>query len=187
MNNEQPPDEQIVKRVIQGNIKNFEHIVDRYQKHIFSIGMRFFKNEEDSYDFTQEVFIKAYQNLRSYKGWAPFRFWLIKIAYNHGINKINAIKDEFKLSEESIPAWVQSPENVHFNGEIKTILLNAIDHLPDRYKLCLDLYFFMNFSYREISDITRFPVNTIKSNVFRAKQLLRNKLKGTIAEDYDEV
>src|SRR4030067_3116765 len=89
-NNDLKPDEQIVKKVLLGGTESFKIIVERYQRKIFCIGMRFYNNEEDSYDFTQEVFIKAFENLRSYAGRAPFRFWLTKIAYNHAINKIAA-------------------------------------------------------------------------------------------------
>ena len=187
MNNEKIPDEQIIKQVIQGNIEKFIQIVNRYQTHIFNIGMRFLRNEDDSYDFTQDVFIKAYTNLSSYRGWAPFRFWLIKIAYNHGKSKINKIKEEMELIDESLSGEEKIPEKIHLDNEVKQILINAIEQLPERYRICLDFYFYTGLTYHEISNITGFPVNTIKSNVFRAKAILRDKLKGTIAENYDEM
>jgi len=180
-------DEQIISNVMSGDTNSFRIIVNKYQKNIFSIGMRFFKNEDDSYDFTQEVFIKVYSKLNTYKGWAPFKFWLTKIAYNHGINRIKTIKDETVINDQLLQSDCKTPDAIHEKNELKQVLLDAIDKLKGQYKVCLDLYFFMGLTYTQISDITQIPVNTIKSNVFRAKQTLRNSLRGTIAEDYNEM
>ena len=179
-------DEQIIKQVLLGSIESFRIIVERYQKKIFSIGMRFYKNEDDSYDFTQEVFIKAYESLKSYAERAPFRFWLTRIAYNHGINRLSSKKIEPDIPEQ-IPAGETTPEDTHLRGEIREVLREAIEQLPERYRICVDLYFFLELTYNEISEITGYPVNTIKSNVLRAKNILRDELKGTIAEDYHEL
>lgn len=185
-NNEFRTDEQIVKQVLLGRTDSLKIIIERYQKKIFCIGLRFYNNEEDSYDFTQEVFIKAFESLGSYAGRAPFRFWLTKIAYNHAINRINA-----KRIESEIPEQIQSrdttPEAEHMRGEICGILHNAVKQLPSQYRICVDLYFFLGLTYNEISEITGYPVNTIKSNVLRAKKMLRDELRGTIAEDYHEL
>ena len=186
MDNELKTDEQIVRQVLVGGIESFKTIVERYQKKIFGIGMRFFKNRDDSYDFVQEVFIRAYESLNSFAGKAPFRFWLTKIAYNHGINRVGAKRSEPEVPEE-IPAADTTPETGHLRGEIRELLMEAINQLPDRYRICVDLYFFMGLTYGEISEITGYPVNTIKSNVLRAKTMLRDELKGTIAEDYHEL
>jgi RNA polymerase sigma-70 factor (ECF subfamily) len=185
-NNEFRTDEQIVKQVLLGRTDSFKIIIERYQKKIFCIGIRFYNNEEDSYDFTQEVFIKAYESLGSYAGRAPFRFWLTKIAYNHAINRINV-----KRIEAEIPEQIQSkditPEAEHLRMEICGILHDAVKQLPSQYRICVDLYFFLGLTYNEISEITGYPVNTIKSNVLRAKKMLRDELRGTIAEDYHEL
>ncbi len=186
MNNENKTDEQIVKQVLLGGIESFKIIVERYQKKIYGIGMRFFKNMDDSHDFTQEVFIRAYENLKSYAGRAPFRFWLSKIAYNHGINRIGASRAESEVPEETAAEGL-TPEKGQMKKEVREVLLEAVSRLPERYRVCIDLYFFMGLTYGEISEITGYPVNTIKSNVLRAKIMLRDELKGTIAEEYHEL
>ncbi len=186
MSNERATDEHIIKRIINGDIDNYEYIVKRYQNLIFSIGMRFFRNEDDSNDFVQEVFMKAYRELNSYKGKAPFRYWLGKIAYNYGVNSIKSQKKDVTQFDDMC-SDEPTPEKTHIRDEIKQILLNAIDQLPEHYRMCLDFYFFHGLSYNEICEITGYPVNTIKSNVFRAKQTLRDVLRGSIAEDYHEM
>ena len=187
MKNDLVPDEEIVRRIINGDIDLFREVVKRYQNYIFSIGMRFFKNEDDSHDFLQEVFIKTYNNLKYYKGRAPFRFWLVKIAYNHGINKVSGRKVEGEYSDNLAVMDEKTPEKNHLKVEIKDLLLSSIEKLPFKYQVCLDLYFFLGLSYNQINLITGIPVNTIKSNVLRAKSILRDALKGTIAEEYHDL
>jgi RNA polymerase sigma-70 factor (ECF subfamily) len=190
-------DEQIIGRVLRGDTNAFKEIVVRYQQHIFGIGMRFLKNENDVYDLVQEVFIKAYSNLSSYLGNTPFRFWLVKIAYNHAINTAHArqtresyvrqaphsdiYQDQCSVSAEP------SPEKTAIKIEAREVLLAAISRLPEQYQMCLDFHFFLGLSYEEISSITGIPINTIKSNVSRAKMALRDTLRGTVAEDYHEM
>jgi len=179
-------DEEIVDSVLDGNAENFKDIVSRYQSYIFSIGMRMFRNEDDSLDFVQDVFIKVFNELKSYKKKAPFRSWIIRIAYNYGINLLKAKKADIELFEDSVSAE-PTPENRYARDETVGILRRAIDDLPDQYRICLDMYFFMGFKYIDIEKITGFPVNTIKSHVLRAKQILRDRLRGSIAEDYYEM
>ncbi len=180
------PDERIIRQVLNGDIEKFRIIVERYQSHLYGIGMRFFKNADDSDDFVQDVFIKVFNELRSFKGKAPFRSWLVRIAYNYGINKIKAAKADNVSFEESVSAE-PTPEQRHIKDEAIRLLRTAINSLAERYRICVDLYFFMGLKYGEIESITGYPVNTIKSNVLRAKQILRDRLRGSIAEDYHEM
>ena len=185
--NDKISDEIIIKKIIDGDIDYYRLLVNKYQKHVFSMGMRFFRNMDEANDFTQEVFLKSYQNIKSFRKKAPFRFWLMKIAYNHGISRIKSMKDEIDISGLSLNSVERSPHDIQHDKEIRRILLKAIDRLPDNYKICLDLYFFLGLSFSDIGSITGAPVNTIKSNVHRAKIILRDYLKGTIAEDYIEM
>lgn len=186
MTDEQKTDEHIIKRVINGDINIFEQIVRKYQRLIYNIGMRFLKNPDDSNDFVQDVFIKSYKNLISYKERSPFRFWLVKVAYNHAINSVKARKNDPEIND-GLQSGEMTPEESHIKNEVKAILLRAIEKLPEPYRICVDLYFFHGMSYNEINKITGFPVNTIKSNVYRAKQSLRDALRGSIAEEYYEM
>ena len=93
-------DEQIIKRVQKGKTEDFGEIVKRYSNKVFSIGMRFFYNTDDSADFSQEVFFKAFSNINSYREIAPFRFWLVKLAYNLALNIKKSKKEEFSSIEE---------------------------------------------------------------------------------------
>ncbi len=181
-------DEHIVRLVQKGDFELYSLIVERYQDKIFSIGMRFFYDRDDSADFAQEVFLKAFRKIESYREIALFKYWLVKLAYNHGINmKKKKHDDGIGFNSDEIKSNYELPENKHIYGEIKQILEDEINKLPERYRICIDFYFFVGLKYNEISEITGYPVNTIKSDVLRAKNILRQKLKGTIAEEYYEM
>ncbi|MBN1533632.1 MAG: sigma-70 family RNA polymerase sigma factor [Spirochaetes bacterium] len=165
----------------------FKELIIRYQNLLYSIGMRFFRNVHESEDFVQDVLIKAYENLKSYRGRGSFRAWLTRIAYNLGIDRTRARTVEDDISGREIPVPALTPEEGHIRSEVSDVLRGAINRLPEKYRICLDFFFFWGLSYNEISDITGFPVNTIKSHVLRAKQALRDCLRGTVAERYYEV
>jgi RNA polymerase sigma-70 factor (ECF subfamily) len=141
--------------------------------------MSFFRNIEDAADFTQEVFLKAYRNLSCFEGRSRFSTWLYKIAYNTAVNNVTRKKEFQSLAEEDQVIDGDTPERSLLRAAAREAVLGAVKELPDRYQICVDLFFFYDRSYQEIEMITGFPVNTIKSHVFRAKKLLRDKL-----EDY---
>jgi RNA polymerase sigma-70 factor (ECF subfamily) len=180
-------DEYIIKKVQQGNVGLFEEVVKKYQRRIFGMGMMFFRNPDDASDYVQEVFIKTFNNIQTYRGQSKFYYWLIRVAYNHGINMVKGMKRAESLVDTLVVDWDLSPEESQMKKDIYSALQRAVDDLPEKYRICIDLYFFYGCPYHEITAMTGFPVNTVKSHVFRAKQLLRDALKGSVAEEYHEM
>lgn len=180
-------DEKAINTVLKGETEEFSVIVEKYKDRIFSIGYRFLKNRDEAEDFTQEIFLKVFKNLSSFNLKSSFKTWLLKIAYNHGINQVKAYKITSEFNEDYHLEEMHTPEKDHINGEIIAQINNAVESLPEKYKVSVDLFFFWGMKYSEISDVTGIPINTVKSNVFRAKKMLYGSLKGTIAEDYYEM
>ena len=171
-------DRLIVSQIASGQKDLFRLLVRRHQKAVYGMGMSFFRNREDASDFTQEVFLKAYRSLSRFEGRSRFSTWLYKIAYNTAINEVNRRKEYYSLAEEDA-ALVddgQTPERIAIRNAAKEAVSAAIKELPERFRVCVDLFFFYDRSYQEIEAITGIPVNTIKSHVFRAKIQLREKL-----------
>jgi RNA polymerase sigma-70 factor (ECF subfamily) len=173
-------DEMIVARVVAGQQDRFRYLVKRHERAVYGMGMSFLRNVEDAADFAQEVFLKAYRNLSYFEGRSRFSTWLYKIAYNTAVNNVTRKKEFQSLAEEDQVIDGDTPERGLLRGVAKEAVLDAVKELPNRYRICVDLFFFYDRSYQEIETITGFPVNTIKSHVFRAKKLLRDKL-----EDYE--
>jgi len=172
-------DRLIVAQIISGQKELFRLLIKRYERPVYGMGMSFLRNAEDASDFTQEVFLKVFRNLSRFEGRSRFSTWLYKIAYNTGMNSIRRNKDYHSLAEDEIESGVDTPEGNLLRGLARGAVLEAVTELPERFRVCVDLYFFYDRSYNEIETITGYPLNTIKSHVFRAKKILREKL-----EDY---
>jgi len=154
--------------------------VRRHERAVYGMGLSFFRNREDASDFCQDVFFKAYRNLSSFEGRSRFSTWLYKIAYNTALNEVNRRKEYLSLADENADKLINSgdtPDKIALRNAAKEAVKAAIKELPERFGVCIDLFFFYDRSYQEIEAITGIPVNTIKSHVFRAKILLREKLE----------
>lgn len=171
----------LIKAAAAGDSKAFARLLSLYERRVRGLGKRFFKNESDCDDFVQDVFIKVYNGLSSFRGEAQFSTWLMRIAYNTAINAVNRKKESVPLPEDyEILDPGEGPEEQHLRAITAQVIRDAIKELPERFGTCLDLYFFCDMSYNEISKITELPVNTIKSHVFRAKKLLKERLESEI-------
>lgn len=174
-------DKYLVKESIAGNSSAFSTLMFLYKKRVEVIAKRFFSNQSDIDDFVQEVFIKVYNNLHTYKGESKFSTWLTRIAFNTGINFATRSKTADSLLNENTEA-VYSPYETPEEHEIKEItraaIKDAIAELPEKYSRCVEMHFFLDMTYEDISETTGIPVNTIKTHIFNAKKILYEKLKG---------
>jgi RNA polymerase sigma-70 factor (ECF subfamily) len=167
---------ELIRQIVEGQKDLYRLLISRYQRTVHSMGLSFFKNAEDAADFTQDVFFKAYQNLSSFRGKSRFSTWLYRVAYNTAVNGITRRKEYRSLAEEDLRAE-ETPEQLALKSAAKEAVLKAVGELPEKYRVCVDLFFFYGRSIKEIEVITGFPENTIKSHVFRAKKLLRERLE----------
>jgi RNA polymerase sigma-70 factor (ECF subfamily) len=167
----------IAGRVAAGEKELFRYLVTRHQKAVYGMGRSFFRNREDISDFVQEVFLKVYRSLPRFEGRSRFSTWLYTIAYNTAVNEVNRRREYQSLAENDEVVDGDTPERKLVRNTLRDAVREALGELPERYRVCVDMYFFYDRSYQEIGAITGFPVNTIKSHVFRAKKLLRERLE----------
>jgi RNA polymerase sigma-70 factor (ECF subfamily) len=169
----------IVSQVVSGHKDLFRLLVRRYEKAVYGMGLSFFRNVEDASDFVQNVFLKVFRSLSQFGGKSRFSTWLYKVAYNTAVNEVNRKKEYRSLADENMIECCdgETPERTLIRSAAREAVQKALMELPGRYRVCVDLFFFYERSYQEIEDITGYPVNTIKSHVFRAKKLLRQKLE----------
>lgn len=171
----------LIRSTLSGNKDSFAKLMSCYRRRVFALGMSFFRNEADSDDFVQDVFIKTYTHLSSFKFNSLFSTWLMRIAYNTALNSVKRRKEYLPLADEGILVSAEdTPEERQIRLATKDAIREAMNELPEKYAVCLDMYFSYDIPYQEISEITGFPVNTIKSHIFRAKKLLREKLRSLI-------
>ena len=169
-------DRAIAAQIVSGQKELFRLLIKKYERPVYGMGMSFFHNSEDASDFTQEVFLKTFRNLSRFEGRSRFSTWLYRIAYNTAINSVTRKKDYHSLVEDENIPDNDTPERRLLRKLAQDAILEAIIGLPERFRVCIDLFFFYDRTYQEIEAITGYPVNTIKSHVFRAKKILRGKL-----------
>jgi RNA polymerase sigma-70 factor (ECF subfamily) len=173
-------DEDIAVDVVNGKRELFRLLIDRHERRVSGLGYSFFHNADEVADFVQDVFLKAFRSLSQFQRRARFSTWLYRIAYTSALNQMNRRREYKSLSENDYESAHRTPEEDHIKALLRGAVRQAVTELPEKYRVCVDLFFFYDRSYSEIEMITGYPVNTIKSHVFRAKKLLREKLKGFV-------
>lgn len=172
-------DEILIKSALTGNSKSFETLMEFYRKRVAALGMSFFRNPDDTDDFVQEVFVKVYINLSKFKFKSSFGTWITKIAYNSAVNSVSRRQEYMPIAnEELLQSKSRSPEDEEIRKITIDVIRGSVAELPEKYGICVEMYFFHGLKYEEISEITGFPANTIKSHIFRAKKILAEKLRG---------
>ncbi|MDE5899219.1 MAG: RNA polymerase sigma factor [Treponemataceae bacterium] len=171
-------DNALVKSVLAGNKAAFARLMGFYKQRVFQFGRSFFHNDADSDDFVQDVFIKVYLHLASFEGRSLFSTWLMRIAYTTAVNAASRRKEYLPIADESaLPSGGSSPEEEEIRRITQEAIRAAVRTLPEKYAVCIEMYFYYDIPYMEISEITGIPVNTIKSHIFRAKKLLKERLE----------
>jgi RNA polymerase sigma-70 factor (ECF subfamily) len=171
------PDERIIALVLDGDVDAFGILVRRHSSRVSRLGMSFLRDSEDAADFTQDVFVKAYTALGTFKGQSAFSTWLLRIAYNTAINAKQRRRESLALDPDDELAGDPGTDEQHERAETIAAVRAAMAELPPKQAICIELYFYYNLKYWEISEVTGYPVNTIKSHVFRAKKILRERLE----------
>lgn len=174
----QKKDNFLVQKTLEGKKEAFAELMTLHQRRVEIMGYSFFHNKADVDDFVQDVFIKVFNNLSSFRHESKFSTWLTRIAYTTAVNTKKRTRENEDISDESqIESAYLSPEEQEIKRITAKAVKQAMENLPQQYYSCLNLYFFQDMSYNEIAEITDIPVNTIKSHIFRAKKILQQKLK----------
>ncbi len=171
-------DEEIARRVQSGEVEPFGALVERYEAKMMRYAKRFLFNYNDIEDLIQNVFLKAYVNIKGFDRSRKFSSWLYRIAHNEFIN---AIKKKGKeplpfFDPDTIFPHPVAKENIERNIDnqgLRQMLEECLDKLDPRYREPLVLYYFEEFNYREIADILHIPIATVGIRLRRGK----NKLK----------
>ncbi|MBS3818182.1 sigma-70 family RNA polymerase sigma factor [bacterium] len=183
-------DKKLVQKTLDGEKRAFEMIVRRYQKPLFNYIQRMVGNRELALDLTQDIFVKIYSSLDSYRFQYKFRTWMFKIASNSLIDyfrkkRIDTFSYEQKEKRDS-PSTFQIPDDE--DSVVKTFELSnlrkrieqALEKIPPQMRELFVWRHINEFSYKEIAEIKEMPVGTIKNKVFQAKEMLRRLLEGLI-------
>lgn len=180
-------DKELVRRSLKGEKQAFEILVRKYQQPIFNYFGRLVGGRELSLDLSQEVFLRAYAALHTYKEKYQFSTWLFRIASNLLIDywrkkKIPVVPIESDPEEEDrqpVPLPDREPpvSETYEKKKMLEKIEQAISQLPETWRELFVLRHMNEFSYEEIATIKNLPVGTVKNRVFQAKEWLRSRLE----------
>lgn len=186
-------DEELALQFQKGEKQAFDEIVLRYKEKLVNFAYRFLRNREEAEDITMETFIRVYQNLPNYDTNRSFSSWFYKIAMNLILNRIREIKSHpltslsQKINEditlqETISDAKDSPEKSLIKKERIEKIRKAVSSLPEHLRSVIIMREYQDLSYEEIGLILDCPVGTIRSRIFRAREVLKKILKDLIEE-----
>ena len=173
-------DYELIKQILNGNTNAFTALVSRYQKLVVHITGRLIQRQEEVEDVSQEVFIKVYENLGKYRAESKLSTWIATIAYNTAINYLRKFKRTDEINIDETKALQFMTDNITADYEqidLHRYIRAQIERLPAQYRTVITLFHLEEFSYQEIEQITGMPEGTVKSYLFRAKALLKEKLE----------
>ena len=182
-------DYQLVQNAIAGDQKAFADLLGRYRDAIYFMLLKMVNNPSDAEDLTIEAFGKAFKNISQYTPSFAFSTWLFKIATNNCIDfirkkrastiSLDQSNDNPESSNVTLASETPDPEEHLINNQKIKMLREVVNKLKPRYRTLVELRYFKEFSYDEISQELNLPIGTVKAQLFRARELLYNILKKT--------
>jgi len=168
----------------KGDQDAFAQLVQRYQRRVFNLVYRMLQQYEEATETTQETFLAAWQGLPSFRGDARFPTWLYRIAYNCSLKSLERRKRDKALQEalqaERILERADSDEGTDAQLEAhdrQAIIQEHLARLPAKYRVVLILRHLQDMTYEEMAEILTMPIGTIKTHLFRARKLLKERLQ----------
>jgi RNA polymerase sigma-70 factor (ECF subfamily) len=185
---EQKKDLGLVRQAQAGDKAAFDLLVRKYQNKVISLVSRYLGNNGDVQDVAQDAFIKAYTALPGFRGEAAFYTWLYRIAVNSAKNYLMArgrrpanvdIDAEDTDYYETSDALKEnsSPESLALTEEIKTVIFDTMENLPEELKVAIQLREIDGMSYEDIAAAMNCPIGTVRSRIFRARDAIDAKLQ----------
>ncbi len=181
-------EEQIIEQILNGNIQFFDNLVEKYQSMVFRTAMGFVHSKEDAEDITQDVFIKAFQSINSFRKQAGFQTWLYRITVNTSLNHLNRNKKNFflQLSESVSEKFTQfksgyrNPEQEAIENQKDGIIQDALNSLPEKQKIAFILSKYDELSQKQIAEIINCSEGSVEQYLQRAKLNLQKKISRTL-------
>ncbi|MFK7813930.1 MAG: RNA polymerase sigma factor [Maribacter sp.] len=184
----QKDDQHYIDAINSGNTKSFSVLVDRYKHMVFTLASKILKNHEEAEEVAQDVFVKAYTALITFKGDSKFSTWLYKIAYYRSLDELK--KQKRRLNTSSIDSDAEFHLSEMENAldtleanERKHAIKSAIEELPPDDAVVITLHYFEDLSLKEIAAIMNLESNTVKVRLFRSRKRLARLLASKLAPE----
>ena len=181
-------DQRLVERVQRGDKAAFDVLVRKYQHKIVKLVTRYVHDGSEALDVAQEAFIKAYRAIHGFRGDSAFYTWLYRIAINTAKNHLVAegrrplergvdLQDPDQYDMQARLRDMDTPERLLLTDEIQRTVEQAIEELPEDLRTAIVLRELEGMSYEQIAETMACPVGTVRSRIFRAREVIDQKLR----------
>ncbi len=185
-------DTSLIARCQRADIAAFNEIVARYKGKIYNYLYRMTGNADDAEDLTQEVFVRMYTNIRSFRAESSLSTWLFRIAGNLCVDAFRRHKkerglvhsldapiggDEEEGATRDVPDWSNEPDLMLSRKELGSHIQAALEKLPPKLRSAVVLHDIEGLAYEEIAQLEQIPLGTVKSRIFNARVSLREHLR----------
>jgi len=174
-----PTDEEIALKAQSGDTESFGELVGRYEAKLLRYARKFLLEPDDAQDLVQDIFIKAYENLRSFDATRRFSPWIYRIAHNEFVNELKkrqTRKTVFTIDFDTMFPNLQAPERADtaaLERDSREMMEKHLEKVDPKYREPLVLYYIEGMDYREIAEILHIPVSTVGVRLSRARGILQ--------------
>jgi RNA polymerase sigma-70 factor (ECF subfamily) len=179
MVNSAPSDEEVVRRVLEGELALFEIIMRRYNRRLYRLTRSIVKDELEAEDIIQDAYVRAYEHLHQFEGRAKFSTWLTKIAIYEAYARVRrneSQKSAGMSALDEVSSDGRDPEEQTYDGELKMVLEKAFDTLPDEYRSVFMLREIEGLSTAETAECLDITEENVKVRLHRARTRLQREL-----------
>ncbi|MBA4147620.1 MAG: sigma-70 family RNA polymerase sigma factor [Verrucomicrobia bacterium] len=189
----EPSDSELIAAVLKGDSASFEPLIAKYQPRVFATARRYARRESEVEDIVQEVFLKAFQKLSSFRGEAPFEHWLMRLAVRtcydflrgHQRNREKPFAELSEPETDWLERFVAEPDSASEHADAARQLINKVmEKLSPANQLVITLLEIEDRSVKEISKLTGWSVPLVKVRAFRARAEMKKILSKMSQEKY---
>ena len=189
----EPTEAELIAAVLKGNAASFEPLVQKYSPRVFATARRYARRESEIEDIVQEVWLKAFHKLSSFRGDAPFEHWLMRLAVRtcydflrgHQRNRETTFSELTEAEGDWLERFVGQPDNASEHADAARLLIERVlEQLPPAARMVITLLEIEDRSVKEISKLTGWSVPLVKVRAFRARAEMRKILAKFAKEKY---
>ncbi len=189
------PDSELARLAQAGDVRAFEALVVKYQRRVARHVARYVKSADDVEDVVQEVFIRAYRGLASFRGDSQFYSWLYRIAANAALNHLRRASDDVSLGDDAPDERASEfapgvsdaaqPDRTLMAEQIADAVQRALAKLQPQLTEALMLFEVEKKSYAEIAEMLQIPIGTVRTRIFRAREFIAKRLEPVLGPHRD--
>ena len=184
----------LVRRLKRGDYKAFDLLLLKYQSRVVGLALKFVKDLQIAEDIAQESFLKAYKSINSFREESAFYTWIYRITVNTSKNYLTSKSRKKELSESDINRLEDSedifdipggssPEEILSANNLREVIMESLTNLPEEIRTAISLREFEGLTYEEISEVLDCPIGTVRSRIFRGREIMQERISPILNED----